>query len=128
MSRLSMNTKRFPIRFDTAYRVLSTVLLMPPSQSFVEVDGDRVRVRMAWGFHGDFPRSAVRSVTNYRKPLSRGVHGWAGRWLVNGSGKGIMSIVLEPSQRGYVLGFPVSLRNLLVSIEDPAGLMAALAR
>ncbi len=129
MTKISAGTKRFPVRFDTAYRVLSTALLMSPSQSFVEVEGDKVRVRMAWGFRAEFPRSAVRSVTSYdRTPLSRGIHGWAGRWLVNGSGGGVMSLILEPSQRGYVLGFPVRLRNLLVSIEDPSGLMAALAR
>lgn len=129
MTNISAGTKRFPIRFNAAYRMLSTALLMPPSQSFVEVEGDKVRVRMAWGFRAEFPRSAVRSVTSYdRTPLSRGIHGWAGRWLVNGSGEGIVSIALKPTQRAYVLGFPVRLRNLLVSIEDPAGLMAALAR
>lgn len=118
---------RFPIRFDPAYRVLSTCLLMAPSKSFVEVEGGEVRVRMAWAFRARFPRSAVVSATEYqRRPLSRGVHGWAGRWLVNGSGNGILDITLEPRQRGYVMGFPVRLRNLLVSVEDPAGLMTAL--
>jgi hypothetical protein len=120
---------RFPIRFDAAYRVLSAALLLAPSDSFVDVEGDEVQVRMAWGFRARFPNSSVLSVTEYRqKPLSRGVHGWAGRWLVNGSGEGIVSIDLELHQRGYVLGFPVRLRNLLVSVEDPTGLMAALAR
>jgi len=129
MTMVSPGTKRFPVRFDAAYQVLSTALLMPPSKSFVEVVGDSVRVRMAWGFQTEFPRSAVRSVTNYgRKPLSRGVHGWAGRWLVNGSGEVIVSIVLEPSQRAYVVGFPVRLRELLVSVEDPDGVKAVLAR
>ena len=47
---------------------------------------------------------------------------------MNGSGQGIVSIDLEPRQRGYVVGFPVRLRNLLVSVEDPAGLMAALRK
>ena len=56
------------------------------------------------------------------------MHGFAGRWLVNGSGQGIVGINLQPRQRGYVLGFPVRLRNLLVSVEDTAGLMAALTR
>ncbi len=120
---------RFPIRFDAAYRVLSTALLLAPSDSFVEVEGDEVRARMAWGFRARFPRSAVVSVTEReRKPLSRGVHGFAGKWLVNGSGEGIVNIALEPRQRGYVMGFPVRLRNLLVSVEDPAGLRAALTR
>jgi hypothetical protein len=122
-------TVRFPIRFDPAYRALSAALWLTPSRSFVEVEGDHVVVRMAWGFRAEFPRTAVVSATEHdRKPLSRGVHGWAGRWLVNGSGEGIVNIALEPSQRGYVTVFPVRIRTLLVSVEDPAGLMAALKR
>ena len=86
-------------------------------------------MRMGWGFRARFPRSSVISVTEYsKKPDSRGVHGWAGRWLVNGSGEGIVNITLEPAQRGYVMGFPVRLRNLLISIEDPVGVMAALTQ
>ena len=124
---LADNKTRFPIRFDSAYRVLSAALLLSPSDSFVEVEGDEVRVRMAWGFRARFPRSAVVSATRYQqKPLSRGVHGFAGRWLVNGSGEGIVDIALEPHQRGYVMGFPVRLRNLLVSVEDTTDLMTAL--
>ena len=120
---------RFSIRFDSAYRVLSSALLLSPADSFLEIGGNQVRVRMAWAFRARFPRSAVVSATEHqKKPLSRGVHGFAGRWLVNGCGEGIVSIVLEPSQRGYVMGFPVRLRNLLVSVDDPAGLMTALAR
>ncbi len=119
---------RFQIRFDAAYRALSTVLLLLPSDSFLEVDGDEVRVRMGWGFRTRFPSSAVVSATEYtEKPISRGIHGWAGRWLVNGSGDGIVSIALAPIQRGYVMGFPVRLKTLLVSVEDPAGVRASLA-
>jgi hypothetical protein len=119
---------RFPIRFDAAYRILFTALLLAPSDWFVEVEGDEVRVRMAWAFRTRFPRSAVASVGEHQKrPISRGVHGFAGRWLVNGSGQGIVDIALEPTQRGHVMGFPVRLRNLLVSVEDPAGLRTALA-
>ena len=126
---VSRSRTRFQVGFDPAYRVLSSALLIPPSKSFVEVEGDEVRVRMAWAFRADILRSAVVSVTNYdRTPLSRGVHGLAGRWLVNGSGTGIINITLDPRQRGYVLGFPVRLRNLLVSVEDPAGVKAALTR
>jgi hypothetical protein len=123
------DSARFPIRFDPGYRALSGALLLAPSRSFVEVERDEVRVRMAWAFRARFPRSAVVSATEHRgKTLSRGVHGFAGRWLVNGSGDGLVSITLEPRQRGYVLGFPVRLSNVLVSVEDPAGLMSALTR
>jgi hypothetical protein len=114
---------RFPIRFDPWYRILSTALFLPPSDSYVEIEGDQVSVRMGWAFRAQFPRSGVTSITEPdMSPLSRGVHGFAGRWLVNGSGKGIVSLDLEPPQRGYVIGFPVRLRELLLSVEDPDGL------
>ncbi len=122
-------TASFPLRFDRAYGLLSSALLLRPSDSFVEVDGNEVRVHMAWAFRSAFPRASVREVVEYpRRVLSRGVHGFAGRWLVNGSGRGIVRIRLEPHQRAYVLGFPVRLRELLVAVEDPAALMAGLRR
>jgi hypothetical protein len=122
-----MSATRFPIRFDRAYGALSTALFMSPSASYVEIDGDEVAVRMGWGFRAHFPLSAVRStVLLGTEPISRGVHGWRGRWLVNGSGRGIVVIDLAPVQRGFVTGFPVRLRQLMVSVQDPDGLMAAL--
>jgi hypothetical protein len=122
-----MKTQRFPIRFDAWYRLLSTVLLLSPSGSCVEVEGEEVRVRMGVAFRARFPRSAVASVEEtQKKTLSRGVHGFAGRWLVNGSGKGLLILNLLPTQRGHVLGFPVRLKQLIVSVEDPGALAAAL--
>jgi hypothetical protein len=118
---------RFPIRFDGAYRLLSSAVLIPPSDSFVEVDGDQVYVRMAWAFRARFPRSAVTSTAPYDpKPISRGVHGFRGRWLVNGSGDGILVINLEPAHRAYVMGFPIRLKQLMVSVDDPFALALAL--
>lgn len=120
---------RFPIRFDSMYGALSALLLLRPSESFVELDADEVRVRMGWGFRARFPRAAVAGVADLgQRPLSRGVHGFAGRWLVNGSGEGIVSLALDPPQRAYVMGFPVRVRELLVSVESPAGLRSALGR
>ena len=113
--------QRFPIRFDEWYRILSSALFLVPSKCYVEVDDEQVRVQMGWAFRSRFPKSAVAAVAETNKnPLSRGVHGFAGRWLVNGSGQGILTIDLTPSQRGYVMGFPVRLRQLMVSVSDPA--------
>ena len=118
---------RFQIRFDDWYRVLSTILFLPPSNAYVEVDGESVRIQMGWAFRTRFPRAAITSVTETRNRfLSRGVHGFAGRWLVNGSGHGLLTIDLTPRQRGYVMGFPVRLRRLMVSVAEPAALAAAL--
>ena len=113
-------SRRFPISFDAGYRALSSLLLLSPSRSYVEVDGQEVLVRMGWAFSSRFSRRAVVSVTESAStPMSRGVHGFGGRWLVNGSGRGILSVKLNPSQRAYVTGFPIRLRELLVSVEEP---------
>lgn len=119
--------QRFPIQFDAWYGILSTALFLPPSSSYVEVNGGEVRVRMGWAFRSCFPKAVVTLVAEmHERPLSRGVHGFAGRWLVNGSGRGILTIDLTPTQRGYVMGFPVRLRQLMVSVAEPAALAAAL--
>ncbi|HVW28777.1 MAG TPA: hypothetical protein VHC69_25600 [Polyangiaceae bacterium] len=49
---------RFPIRFDAWYRGLSAALFILPSDSYVEIVGEEVTVRMAWVFRARFPRSA----------------------------------------------------------------------
>lgn len=120
-------TGRFPISFDSWYRVLSTLLALPPSSAYVAVTREEVEVRMGWAFRSRFPRSAVASVSaSDVRLLCWGVHGFAGRWLVNGSGRGILEIQLSPVQRGYVVGVPVRLRELLVSVRDPPTLASAL--
>ena len=117
----------FPISFEFWYRILSFAVGLPPSGAYVKLSEDRIEVRMGWAFRSGFSRSAVKYVSAInKKPLSRGVHGFCGRWLVNGSGKGILSIKLDPVQRARVLGFPVRLRELLVSVEDPSVLAETL--
>lgn len=118
---------RFMIRFDSWYRVLSSALLLLPAASYVEVDAATVLVRMGWGFSAQFPRASVKRVWQLDyAPLSRGVHGLMGRWLVNGSGDRIAVLELEPAARARVMGFPVKLRQLLVSVEDPSALARTL--
>lgn len=122
-----MEPRRFPILFDPWYRALSAAVGIPPARSWIEVDAQGVQVRMAWAFRARFPRSAVASALRVeRRVVSRGVHGFAGRWLVNGSGRGIVEAQLQPPQRAFVLGFPVRLERLLVSVADPGALIAAL--
>ena len=125
----SDNYQRFPIRFDKWYAILSHVLFLPPSHSYVEIDHKQVRVRMGWAFYSEFPRTAISSISlmeTNRIILSRGVHGWADRWLVNGSAQGIITIKLRTKQRGYMISFPLQLKQLLVSVEEPMELIDAL--
>ena len=121
--------QRFPILFDDWYRVVSAAVFLRPSSAYVIVNGDDVEVRMGWAFRSRFPRAAVASATEtHRKVFSRGVHGFAGRWLVNGSGHGLLTLEMASRQRAYVMGFPVRLRMLIVSVAEPAVLAAALAK
>jgi len=119
---------RFPIKFEPVYAVFSKMLLISPADSYLEIGDASVSVRMGWAFRSTFQRSAVRgsSVLGEKVALTRGVHGWAGRWLVNGAGDGIVVIYLEPRQRAYVMAFPVGLRELSVSVDNPSALAAAL--
>ena len=73
-----------------------------------------------------FRRSDVSSAAPADiRPLSRGVHGFGGKWLVNGAGRGILRIELRSPPRAYVMGIPLRLRELLVSVGDPAALAKA---
>ena len=120
-----MVVRAFPIRQNPAMRVLVTP--MGGRQGAVTVDGDEVTVRYGVGFRATFPRSAIRGVEPWSGRVGGwGAHGWRGRWLVNGSSKGIVRLVLDPEQRARVLGVPVKLRELRVSVDDPDGLLSAL--
>lgn len=117
---------RFPVRFTGLSRAMS-LLGLSPGRSWVEIDDDRLRVRMGWAFALDAPLVHVRDAQrDNRRVWSWGVHGWKGSWLVNGSSSGVVRIDLTPPPRGRVVGFPVSVRELRVSVEDPEGLVSAL--
>jgi hypothetical protein len=119
--------KRFPIRFTGANRAL-VALGLTRSGSWVEVDGEALRVRMGWAFRLEVRLEHVRSAAPYEgRVWSWGVHGWRGRWLVNGSSSGIVRIELSPPGRARTVGFPIGVRELLVSVEDTDGLVQALA-
>ena len=119
--------RRFAIRFDSFYRVISLLSFLPPADAHVTLDGDEVAVRMAWGFRARFPRAAVADVkASAERPLSRGVHGWRGDWLVNGAGGGLVEVLFDPPMRARVVGFPVRVRRLRVAVDDPDGLVSAL--
>lgn len=117
----------YPIHFDRFSRVLMTPLGMGARHSQVVVQDDVVQVRMGWAFRATFPLVAVVGCQQaQRVRVSRGVHGWRGRWLVNGAGRPLLDIELAPGQRCRVVGWRVRLTHLIVSTDDPDGLAWAL--
>ena len=103
--------------------------LVSPSRAHVELADDSLHVRMGWAFSGRIPRQLVARAGPGQPPAIRftaGAHGWGGRWLVNGAAEGIVDVELSEPVRAVVSGFPVRLKMLSVSLEDPDGFLAAL--
>ena len=119
---------QFPLAYGRLNRVFLGIAALGPSRSGVTVEHDAVVVRMGWAFRARFPREAIQSVeANQPMPfVGWGVHGWKGRWLVNGTSKSLVRFDLDPPQRARVIGWPIRLRQLWVSIETPGALLAAL--
>lgn len=106
----------------------ATMTLLGGRHGAAVLDDEHLTVRYGLGFRARLPRSSLGPATRYAgKVWSSGVHGWRGRWLVNGSSRGIVVVPVEPAQRAHVLGWPISLRELLISLDDPDGFVAALA-
>lgn len=99
---------------------------MPRNLAYIEIEGDVIRVRMSWAFRVRFRRGDISSVNTHRPVASIGVHGWRGRWLVNGAHRPIARVTFALPVQARVLGFPVRLRELLVSVDDVAELRRAL--
>ena len=120
-----MAARRFDIVHSGPYRWLG--LALGARSAAVEVDDAHIVVTYGPWFRAEVPREAVASaMLDERRTISRGVHGWRGRWLVNGAGDGLVRIVLEPEQRARTIGFPVRLVELVVNVADPAALIEAI--
>ncbi|MFL5867433.1 MAG: hypothetical protein ACJ766_10095 [Thermoleophilaceae bacterium] len=122
-----MNGGRIPIRFGR-WKPLLVLIGWTPSRSYLDVDPDRVGVRMSWGFHADLPRRSIQSVRRVGNAVtSIGVHGWRGRWLVNGAFGPLVALEIDPPVPARACGIPIRLRELLVSVEDPDTVVSKLS-
>ena len=121
------STQEFPLRYGV-FRPLLSVLGAGPGFSGMSLDGDRLKVRMGWMFRAEIPVASITGAEPHQGLVGGiGVHGWRGTWLVNGATKGVVSVNIEPPARARVLGVPVKLRTLQVSVEEPEVFLAALS-
>lgn len=101
-----------------------------PGRGGVEVTSTMLRVRMA-DFHLDIPRSSVRSAARSARSVrgTIGVHGGRGRWLVTGSDRGLVELVIEPpcytARQPSTLFLRSKVSLLTISLVDPDGFIAA---
>jgi hypothetical protein len=125
-----MPTSEHAISFGRFMRVLMTLLLCGPHQCRVTVSDGWLEVRMGvggWAFAARVPRGSIVAVEpSDRSVMAWGAHGWRGRWLVNGSSRGLVQLTIDPPARARCIGFPIRLRQLTVSLVDRDSLLAAL--
>lgn len=108
---------------------LATPLGLGPNRSDVSIRDDVLHVSMGWGFSADIPLASVTKAHRFHgRVFAWGVHGFRGRWLVNGSSEGIVELRIDPPVKARMMGAPVTLRELLVSVTDPDDLIAACTR
>jgi hypothetical protein len=83
---------------------------------------------MGWSFSADVPHGSIRSARPVaEKRWSIGVHGWRGRWLVNGARGPLVAIEIAPRACARVIGIGVRLQELIVAVEEPEALIDALS-
>jgi hypothetical protein len=118
-----MNTD---LRYERWFLPFSVPFGLGPKQSEVRVANATLHVRFGWGFRTEIPLTSVKDAKpNNDRVYAWGAHGFRGRWLVNGSSKDIVELTIDPPARAYVMGVPITLRTLYVSVTDPEALIAA---
>lgn len=124
-------TSSFPFaRAHPLLRPLFAVCGMGPKRIGAELVDDAgattLRVRMGWAFSASVPVAAITSAARVEGPvLGWGVHGFGGRWLVNTTGTGLVTLEIAPAAPCRVLGLPIGLRWLRLSLADPDSLVRA---
>lgn len=114
------------LRYARWFLPLSVPFGLGPKQSEVRITDAVLHVKFGWGFRTDVPLSSITHAgENHDRVYSWGAHGWRGRWLVNGSSKGIVELTIEPAATAHVLGVPVELSALSVSVAEPEALIEA---
>lgn len=123
-------TSSFEIRYAAPIKLLLTAVGMGPAQSGITVTPEELCVQMSWAFRANIPIRDIHHAQHSVPPLilGWGVHGWAGRWLVNGSRQGVVQIEINPAARARVVGIPVRLATLLVSVIKPQQFIDTLNR
>ena len=114
------------LRYEPWFLPLSVPLGLGPGRSEVRVDAGTLHVKMGWAFDAHIPLASItRAEATDARVFAWGVHYSGGRWLVNGSGKGLVALTIEPPAEANLWIKSVPLRSLWVSVTDPDALVAA---
>lgn len=127
-SLLLADPRLFRFSYHRLSRLVFALVGLAWSRSSVLLHTDRIDVRFGWGFVASFPRAEVRTAAHRTERVFEcGVHGFAQRWVVNGSHRGLVRIVFASPQPGRVGLVPIRVRILTLSLEEPDAFLAALS-
>jgi hypothetical protein len=114
------------LRYERWYLPLSVPLGLGPKHSEVRIDDGILHVKMGWAFDAHIPVASItQAEVTEERAFTAGVHYSNGRWLVNGSRKGLVALTIEPPVQAKVPLRSVQLHKLVVSVTDPDALIAA---
>ena len=114
------------LRFDRWYLPLSVPLGLGPKSSELRVEAGNLHIKMGWAFSASIPLASIKNAEPAdTRVYAAGVHYGSGRWLVNGSTKGLVKLAIEPAVRAKVWKRSVTVSELWVSVTDPDALIAA---
>jgi hypothetical protein len=128
---MTPQSHHFALCYNRAMRAFLGLLGLGPRHSGVELNGEELRVRMGWGFAARILRQSISQA----QPLTRrrdiwyalGIHTLlGGRWIVNGSLTGVVTLAIEPPVRARAFGLPIRLRWLAMSLQDPEEFLTVL--
>jgi hypothetical protein len=113
-------------RYERWYLPLAVAVGLGPERSEVRVEAGELHVKMGWAFDARIPLATITAAeARDERVFAWGVHYSRGRWLVNGSRKGLVALTIRPPAPAKVGFTTVSLRSLWVSVTDPDALIAA---
>ena len=119
---------RFAIRRSSWVAPLLVLFSATKDRSWAEVSSDAIRLQFGW-HRLEVPRSDIRYVHRVRWPWYAGL-GWRSnlRTVVGyvGSYEGVVEFAVDPPVKTRLVGIPINLERLYVSLEDPDGFLATL--
>lgn len=119
-----MNGIRLDLRYNRFNACLLGLFGMGRRFSSIVMHADSIEVKMGWAFRAEIPRANITSTSpRSDRVWGWGVHGWRGRWLVNGSSEGLVTLDIAPPVPARVCFVPCRLRQLTVSLVDPEVLL-----
>jgi hypothetical protein len=119
---------RFAIRRSPVWKPLLVPLGGTAAGSFVDVTPERVRVRFGFLFDAEFPQAAIATASPFDYPWYGSV-GWrtdfGGTLGLIGAHEGVVQLTLRTPQTMKLGPFPLKIKTLRVSLEEPDAFLAA---